>query len=183
MRRTRIPALLLVLLVLLAVVVAAGCGGGGSDENASGTTEATVTETTPATRTDLTDTDTTATETTATDTDGTDFATSENCREFAQLASKLQTSLTGTGSDLEDTKKLLDEFADKAPEEIRDDFRVIAEYWTKIVEALKGVDLQSGQPPSPEALQKLQDVQNEIDQARLQQASTNIANWANENCR
>jgi hypothetical protein len=180
MKRTLIPALL----ALLAVVLAAGCGGGGgNEENASGTTQATVTDTTPATRTDLTETETTATETQATDTNGTDFASSANCREFAQLAAKLQTSFSGSGSDLEETKKLLDAFADKAPQEIRDDFRVIADYWTKIVEVLKGVNLQSGKPPSPEVLKKLQKVQNDIDQAKLQRASQNISNWATNNCR
>jgi pyruvate/2-oxoglutarate dehydrogenase complex dihydrolipoamide acyltransferase (E2) component len=174
MKRTLIPALL----ALLAVVLAAGCGGGGSKENASGTTEATVTATTPATPTEVTETETTATETT-----GTNFASTANCREFAELAAKLQTSFSGTGGDLEETKKLLDAYAEKAPEEIRDDFRVIADYWTKIVEVLKGVNLQSGTPPSPEVLKKLQKVQNEIDQAKLQRANQNISNWANKNCR
>jgi hypothetical protein len=169
MRRTLIPVLLL---ALVAAVLAAGCGGGGNEKASD--TEPAITETT--------ETETEATETEAT-TNVDDFASSKNCREFAELSAKLQNAFSGTGSDLEETKKLLDAYAEKAPEEIRDDFRVIANFWAKMVDALEGVDLQSGTPPSPEALERLQKVQTEIDQQRLQQASQNISNWVQKNCR
>jgi hypothetical protein len=182
MRRTLIPALLL---ALLAIVLAAGCGGGGSENTAD--TEPATTETLDrtATETETTATETEATETEATDTDADvdEFASSKNCREFAQLTATLERAFSGADTDLERTKKLLDAYAEKAPEEIRDDFRVYADYWSKIVEALRGVDLQAGQPPSPEVLQRLQQVQTEIDPMRLQQAGQNIANWAQRNCR
>jgi len=104
-------------------------------------------------------------------------------RELVELGSKLTQALGGTaGDDIETTKRFLKEFADRAPEEIRDDFKVIADAYAKIIDALGGLNLKPGETPSPEAILKLQQIGNEIDQARLQQASENIQRWANENC-
>ena len=56
------------------------------------------------------------------------------------------------------------------PDEIKDDYKVISENFAKIADALKGVDLTSGQAPSPEALAKLQEISSSMDSAEVQQA-------------
>ncbi len=90
--------MMLLAIASLGVLALAFAGCGGSDKSAATTetTAATTTETTTeATTTETTTTDTTATETTdttATETTDTsaipDFATSENCKQFAEIGAE-----------------------------------------------------------------------------------------------
>jgi hypothetical protein len=174
----RIAALLIAVLAL----VAAGCGGSSSDEASSDT------ETTVATETTATEDMTTTEDTTAT-TDDSETSTdidlgnlSGECAQFAGISSKLAQSLSGQDANIEDAAKAFDEIADQVPDEIKDDYQVIAENFSKIAEALKGVDLASGQAPSPEALAKLQELSTSMDSAEVQQASQHIEAWVQEHC-
>lgn len=206
---SRKPFVLMLAVMLTALaLVAAGCGGGG-DKNASDepattqsdtttteeTTEETTTsteetttteETTEETTTEAASTteETTTEETTTTDGGGpTSFATAENCREFAESASKISEALSGTGTaDMAKVAEIFKRFADAAPDDIKPDFQVLADAYGKIAEALKGVDLTSS-TPDPAALQKLQKLGSSIDQAALTKASQNIAAWAQNNCK
>jgi hypothetical protein len=160
------------------LLAAAACGGGGNKSAAQTQAAATTTQETATT-------DTTATEpaTTQTDTSAPDFASAANCREFAALGAKVSQALGGAGgSNIQNTKQLMNEFADKAPGEIRDDFKVIADAYGKIADALKDVNLKPGAQPSAEAIAKLQKLGQEIDQPRLQKANTNITAWVQKNC-
>ena len=67
------------------------------------------------------------------------------------------------------------------PEEIRDDFQVLADAYEKIAQALEGVDLSSETPPA-DAIAKLAQLSQEIDSAALTEASQNISDWTQENC-
>jgi hypothetical protein len=168
------------------VFAAAGCGG--DDESASGdttTTETTTTEDTETTETTTTETteteDTDTTDTTETGDLG-DFATSENCAEFAEIGSRISEAFTGTGAgDLDEASDAFAELTAAAPDEIKDDFQVIADAYNKLADALQGVDITSTNP-DPEALAKLTQISQELDQAALTTASTNISTWAQENC-
>jgi hypothetical protein len=75
-----------------------------------------------------------------------------------------------------------DEFAEEAPDEIREDFQVLADAYEAYAEAIEGIDLQSGQTPDAEALQQLQEALTSIDQEEVTAASERISAWANENC-
>jgi hypothetical protein len=186
---------------------AAGCGGGGTttvtvaadttstDTTSTDTTETdtTSTETTEETTTDETDTtstDTTETETTATDTETVtttspdlSFINNENCRQFVQFASDFSQALSGTGdTDIQAAADELQKFADEAPDEIKDDFETLAEYYSKIADALDGVDLSSGKTPSADVIAKLAQLSQDIDTTKVTEASTNITNWTQENC-
>jgi hypothetical protein len=183
----RLVTLLVVLCFGTFVLAAAGCGG---DDDSSASDDTTLTETT--TTEETTEEETTEEETTETeDTDTTDttetsalggFATSENCREFAQIGSKISEAFTGTGvGDLDEASDAFAELTAAAPEEIKDDFQVIADAYNKLADALQGIDVTSTNP-DPEALAKLTQLAQEIDQAALTTASTNIATWAQENC-
>jgi hypothetical protein len=172
----------------------AGCGG---DKKTTETVTVTVTEAadttdteaieTDAEETDTEETDTEETETDATDTEETDtdlsgFASSENCREFLSFASSISAALSGTGdTDLQEAADAMQKFADEAPDEIQDDFQVLADAYEKIAEALEGVDLSSDTPPA-DAIAKLAALSSELDTNALNEASQNISEWTQENC-
>jgi len=187
MARKLVPLLVIASFALL-VFAFAGCGG--DDNSASGDTTATETTTTEETTTEETTTDTETTETETTEDQGTDtteasgddFATSDNCQEFAQVGTKISEALSGAGGgDLQDAKAAFDELTAAAPNEIKDDFQVIADAYGKMADALQGVDL-SNPNPDPATVAKLTKLGQELNQAKLTQASTNISNWARDNC-
>ena len=179
MKRRTMTLLAAVVLGLL-VFAAAGCGGddNGSAADTTTTTEATTTETTETTETTTTETtDTTeATETTETTPSSSNFATSENCRQFAQIGAKISSSLSGQTTDLSDVQKAFDDYAAAAPADIKDDFQTLADWFGEVADALGSV--QAGQTPSAAAIAKLQ----AIDSKKATQASQNIATWVQQNC-
>ena len=79
-------------------------------------------------------------------------ALGENCAELAGIGSRLAQSLSGQAGDLDDAQELFDEIADQVPDEIKDDYEVVAENFGKIAEGLKDLDLGSGATPSAEDL-------------------------------
>jgi len=165
----KLAALLLAAFALLA----AGGGGDDSDE-ASDAADTTVVETDSMDDTDDTDT-------TATATGDADEVLGGECAEFAGLGAKLQSAF-GVGGDVDSASEVFDELADRVPEEIRDDYRVLADNFRQFADALEGVDLTSGETPSPETLAKLQEAAAAMDQPEIQQASDNIEAWVQENC-
>jgi hypothetical protein len=168
----RIAALLIAALAL----VAAGCGGSSSDEASADT------ETTVAAETTMPEETTATTNDSETSTDVDLGNLSGECAQFAGISSKLAQSLSGQDANMEDAAKAFADIADQVPDEIKDDYQVIAENFSKIAEALKGVDLTSGQTPSPEALAKLQELSKTMDSAEVQQASQHIEAWVSEHC-
>jgi hypothetical protein len=192
MRRKSIAVLVLTLIAALALV-AAGCGG-GSKNTAATTTEATTTEaatteaaTTEATTTEAVTTEATTTEaatTEATTTTGlSGLASTGNCRELTNLAKKYQTAFSGAGqgADLKKAAAAMQEFAKKAPGDIKADFQVVADYFSKIAEATGS--LKPGKTPDAATAAKLQKLATEIDQTKLTQASQNITAWVQKNCK
>jgi hypothetical protein len=207
----RFKASWIVCALALAVIAlaASGCGGGGTEtvtvtETVSaGDTTATDTTSTEETTTDeetTTEEETTTDEEavttdegTTTDETGTDteaagttpdlsFLSSDKCREYVQLISSYASALSGAGgTDTERAAQALQDVADQAPDEIRDDFQTLADAYSKIADALKGVDLSSGTPDAS-AIAKLQKLSQEIDEQKVTQASTNISTWLTKNC-
>jgi predicted secreted protein len=159
------------------VLVAAGCGGGGEKSSAEAPS-ATTTETHAGTTVESRVTVTQSTEVTS-------FASAGNCKELAELGQRFASAVGASGvtSDTKATAKFLSEFADKTPKEIRSDFQLLATTYAKIVKALGEVKTKPGQPPSAEALAKLQKVTSEIDQAALTKAETHITTWVTTNCK
>ena len=161
-------------LVAVLALLAAGCGGDDSDE-ASDAADTAVVET--DSMDDAEDTDTTATAT-----GDADEVLGGECAEFAGLGAKLQSAFGGGSGDLDSASEVFDELADRVPEEIREDYRVLADNFKQFADALKDVDLTSGETPSPETLAKLQQAASSMDQPEIQQASENIEAWVQENC-
>jgi hypothetical protein len=176
-------------LLAMLLLVAAGCGGGS--KNTSGTTTEATTEaaTTEAATTEATTTEAATTEATTTEAATTEqtttvatsgLASAENCRELAELASKLSTAFTGQGTaaDFQKEAAVLNGLADKGPADIRDDFKTMAAFVAK-VGAIYG-NIKPGQTPDPATLQKLQGLQ--ADAQKVTAASQHIAAWVTANC-
>jgi hypothetical protein len=196
MRRTSLALFGAILLAVFALA-AAGCGGGGDSDNAAATTttevtteavttEAATTEaaTTEAATTEAATTEAvTTTEATTTSSSGsTGFASAANCRELTALGQKLSaaTSGSGSGNDLKKQAQLMQDFADKVPEEIRADFKVLADYIAKYANILG--DLKAGETPDPAQVAELQKALT-ADAAKVSQASQRLSTWATKNCR
>lgn len=167
--------LLTIAVVCVLALASAACGGG--DEETAGDTDTVTLETTTDETTDETTTDT------DTDTVG-DSLASEDCQELINASASLSRAFGsgGADSDLDDVSTFFDEFAEEAPDEIRDDFQVLADAYESYAEAIEGIDLQSGQTPDPETLQQLQEALASIDQEEVTAASERISAWANDNC-
>lgn len=160
------------LLLAVLALVAAGCGGDDASDVGDETETAIVEETTE----DVTE-ETTEDETT----EGTG-ALGGRCAELAGISSQLAQSLSGQAGDLDDVARAFDEIADEVPDEIKADYEVLAENIGKIAEAVKGVDLQSGETPDAEAIAKLQELGSSLNSPEIQEASENISAWAEQNC-
>jgi uncharacterized protein YydD (DUF2326 family) len=171
---------LMLLLIAVLALVAAGCGGDSKSEATPATVETTVETDTAATETNRAE-DTTATDSTATTGVDTSALTGK-CAELAQLGAKLSQSMSGQSGSLDDVSKVFDELAGQVPDEIKADYEVLAKNFKTIAEALKGVDLQSGQAPSPDQAAKLQQALASIDNAEVQAATKRIEAWAAKNC-
>jgi ABC-type glycerol-3-phosphate transport system substrate-binding protein len=185
MRRTRITALAVLLLAALALL-AAGCGG--SSKNAAATTEAATTEatTTEAATTEEATTEEATTEEAAT-TEATSttalggIASSGNCKELQDLSTKLSSVFSSSNPNAADIKKeaeVLNEFADKAPSEIKAEFKTVAAFVDKVADIYGNV--KPGQVPDAATLQKLQGLQG--DAQKVSAAGQKIAAWAQKNC-
>lgn len=168
------------------LLVVAACGG--DDEAASDTTTLADTTTEETTTDDVDDDpdDTTTEEaTTDDDSDDLDDLASGECRDLVEAGQKLSQAFGAaapTDEDYDDVSKFFDEFADNAPEEIRADFQVLAEAWEVYAEVLPDLQVEPGQAPDPEALQRLQEATAQLDQQELTAASERIEAWTTENC-
>lgn len=173
--------------VLLAVLALAAAGCGGSDSSSDSATvaaETTATEETAATET--------TEETTATDTSeetGVSGVLSEDCQELiglaATFAEAFSATTSGQSADLEQSQRFFQEFAERVPEEIRDDYRIVADNYAKIVKAIEDAGQLPSQPSQAELTQWLQKVQSalaNVDQAEVTAATTRIGAWAETNC-
>jgi hypothetical protein len=163
--------------VLGLALVGAGCGGG--DDEASGD-DSGITITTETTDTDGTET-----------TDDTDLGDigniSEDCLAavgaFAALSQAV--GAAGAGGDTgnaDESAELFSEFAGKAPDEIQDDIRVLAEAYATYIEELSGLDLQAGATPSADQIQQLSEAAEKLNTAEIQAASESFNSWATTNC-
>jgi hypothetical protein len=170
MRRLALAALLVVL-----ALAGASCGGGGDE--ASGTTTVTTTD---ETTTDETTTDATTTDETTTETSGAIGA--GDCAQLVDASAELAQAFAAAGAtgDFGEASQFFDSF--EAPEEIRGDFQVLADAYVEYIAALQDIGLESGQTPTTEQLQQLQQALAAIDQPAVAAASQRISAWVSQNC-
>jgi len=169
MRRRSIQ-FLSILLVLAMVLAAAGCG---KKKSTTTTTTTTVTQATTTT--------TAASETTTGAASGLG-ALAANCKQLSDLGHAFTQAFTGAHGDVEKQAQVLKEFADKTPADIRPDFETLADAYTQIAGALKGVDLSSGKAPDAATLAKVMALSQKFQNAKFQAAVKHIETWAANNC-
>jgi hypothetical protein len=178
---------LTILLVLAALAFgAAGCGGGSnSAATTSTTTESTTTESAMTEETETSEaTETETTESTSTEASGLDFG-SGDCRKLAEAGQEIAQAMGAATTDkqkLEQAKQLYQSFVDKAPSGIKPDLQILADAYSKIVDAIGKVDLKPGETPDAATIQKLQEAMASIDNAKVQQAAQNVTTWVTKNC-
>jgi hypothetical protein len=166
-----------VLLLAALALVAAGCGGDDSNE-AGGDTDTAIVET------DGDETTDDATENTDDDASGTstDGALGGECAELAGLGARISQAVTGGNEGLEEASELFDQLASRVPEEIRDDFEVIAENFSQVAEAVQELDLAPGETPGAEDLARLQELTESLSSPEVAAAGERIQAWTEENC-
>jgi len=169
--------LLTIAVVLVLALAGASCGG---DDEASSDGDDVTIETT----TDETTTDDTTTDETDDDTGDLDELASGECQELVAASTSFSEAFGAAGQDgdVDDVSELFEEFADRAPEEIRDDFAILAEAYASYAEVIGDVQIEPGETPDAEALARLQEALASIDQAEVTAASQRISDWATENC-
>jgi hypothetical protein len=158
--------------VLVLALMGASCGG--DDSETASDTDTVVTDTNGITAEETTTDETT-------DDDG--FATSE-CQSLVTAAASVATAFSGTGNtdDADATRAQFEEFAENAPDEIRDDLEVLVGAYQEYADALADVNLDEGEIPDAETLQEIQDAIASIDQAEVTQAAANVNAWTTANC-
>jgi hypothetical protein len=159
--------------VLVLALMGASCGS--DDSETAGDTESVMTETEGITAEDTTTGETT-------DDDG-PFDTAE-CSSLVAAAASVATSFSATGDtgEVEEARAQFEEFADEAPDEIRDDLQVLVDAYDEFAEVLDDVDIEPGETPTAEAIQELQAAIASIDQAEVAAAAANVNTWTTANC-
>ncbi len=86
--------------------------------------------------------------------------------------------------DLLQSAEELKAMADAAPDEIRGDLQVIAEVISGFYQSVSdaGIDLGSGETPSPEQIEQLAELSAQFDQEAYQTATDNVTEWFEANC-
>jgi len=158
----------------LAVV---GCGG-SSDSGSNAAADTVVTDTSAST-------EQTSTEQTSTGTDGLTGLSGE-CKGLAEASqafgAAMASSAGGGNNDLNATADAYKAFAEKAPDELKGDFEVLAGLMADYATALRDLDLKAGETPTPAQIAKLAVLAHSLGTADAQKASVAIATWTQENC-
>ena len=174
--------------VLIALVLSlVGCGGsdGQADETATTTTAPTTSESTTTTSAPVTTTE---------EASGDDALSAVNCPEFVAWASDAaaatQAAFGGGGTNADGLAFSADyfqAFADRAPDEIRDDMQVFADAFREFFAALDELDIDFTDPSSMAALdaaaiEKLEAATAMMDTAEVRQAGENIEKFFEREC-
>jgi hypothetical protein len=153
--------------LLALALAAAGCGGGGKK---STTAEAAGSSSSGAT-----------TQSTATATGGASTTKSKSCKELTTLANRVSAAFSNTNAkNIQKNARILKQFADQTPDEIRPDFELLADDVQKIADSLHGV--KNPNSPTPAERQKIQQAAATINQSKLSAAIRHITAWSQKNC-
>lgn len=168
-RRSPRSAVLAVLAV--AMLTLAACGGGEDPDDTA------ITDPTPT----PTETDT--------DTDGEIAAlTDADCQQYAEAFQGVPNIADpGSMDSIGELAEVLDDAADRVPNEISDDFRTVANAYREFTNALGDSDIDFADPESaaamgPEDIAALQEAAAAFDSEELQTATQNIQEFLTENC-
>jgi hypothetical protein len=178
------------------LVALSACGGSGS-KSAQSTSTTAVTKTTATTAETNATTTTQGTATSQASTTGTATGTATptttaktprlpavECQKLTRLASRMGQAFTGRtpAADSKAYADFLQQLAKTAPTDIRGDFRVLADAYTKIADAVAAVYNKPGATPTPDQLKKLENVGKELNQGEISRAATKVNAWLQQGC-
>jgi hypothetical protein len=170
------------ILVVALALVAAGCGGG--DDEAAGDSTATVTEATETTDTETT-TDEMTTDESGDDTSG-DISgfPSADCLRAATAFSALAAAAAGvqTSGDSSESLQNFEDFANEAPDEIKDDISVLAAGYAAYLEVWNELGVTQGEQLSADQIAKLATASEAFNTSEFQAASADWDAWVADNC-
>jgi predicted small lipoprotein YifL len=180
----RVTRSLLALLASSALLLPlAACGDDGESSLGSTDDPSDVTDDTTEDTTDDTATDDTADD--GDDGSGSggdvgDFCLNDEYSEAMAEASEAIGSLgTGEDADYGALEDFFNAFADEAPDEVADDFRVYADFWGDYAELFADIDFSDPDTfQDPDVLAAFDDLDSEA----LEEAQANIDAWMTENC-
>lgn len=156
------------LLLLTLALAAAGCGGGGKKSTTAAAAEST--SSSAAT-----------TASSATTTGAASTTKPKSCKDLTSLAHRVSAAFSNSNpKNLQKNARILKQFADQTPDEIRPDFELLANDVQKIADSLHGV--KNPNSPTPAERQKIQQAAATIDQAKLTAAIKHITLWSQKNC-
>jgi hypothetical protein len=113
----------------------------------------------------------------------------KDCVEAATAYAAAVTSagqvFAGAGENVESDLEKLQAYADKAPDEIKDDLKVVAEAYSDFVTGYADIDYDatSGKPPTQEQADALEELGKKLDNDEVTAASDNVSAWFDENCK
>jgi hypothetical protein len=164
--------LLTLAVVLLLALAGAGCGGG---DEATSDTDTVVTETTGETTTEET--------TDETETGDEDTFVAGDCQEVIAASQALGQASAAAGADLDvESGDAFAEFVEEAPEEIRADVQLMAEYYDEYIAAVRDVGIEPGETPTPEQISELSQIYASADFQAYAAAAQRFNAWAAQNC-
>ncbi len=169
---------ILPLLLIVVAVAAAGCGS--SDKSSTPAAETSSADTTAVNKS----------ASSGSSSSGSLKGSKDDCVHLAALGQKFQKAVasanpSGSGdvkAQINATAKAFEQFADEAPDAVKDDFKTFATAFGSYANALGDIDLSSGQAPSAADIQKLQAASQKLNSADLRKATAHLTAWAQKNC-
>lgn len=120
--------------------------------------------------------------------DGSAALTDADCRQYAEAFQNIPDATDPDSIDsIGDLADILDEAADEVPDEISDDFRVIADAYRSFSDAMGDLDFDITDPESmaamgPEDIAALEEAGQAFDSEEIETAGQNIDAFLRENC-
>jgi hypothetical protein len=174
-----------VLVACLVALLVVSCGGEGEGEDTTTTQAADLETTTTTAASQEGDADETGD---SGDLGDLSTVCLEATQAMAEAASSYSTGLAEAFSGTLDDEALqvaadqLQAMADAAPDEIKDDFMMIADAMAAFYEAFGEMGYEPGAAPTPEQAEQLAQLAETFDNDAFNEASLNIEAWFEENC-
>ena len=106
----------------------------------------------------------------------------EDCQDavaaMSSVAAGASAAFGGGGTDISDSIETFRQFADRAPDEIKDEMQLMAKAYGDFVEALGDYDPSSGEAPPQEVM----DAIAKLDNDELSAASEKVSSYFEEHC-
>jgi hypothetical protein len=107
----------------------------------------------------------------------------EDCQFYLKALSSSPLASSGDDVDFEDLGSQFEAIADKAPKELKDDFKTLGEFYSKYGPILKKYSESAADgTPDPETLKDIQEFSSELATSGFAQAAQNISTYFTENC-